>query len=477
MLRSPPNDAPAPSQCLEDAGSFLSGTADEAVAPEELDAHLQEPAAPAPAPAPARAFSFRSRAAAPAAPRAPPAKRPRPMTAAAPAPAATAKPAPRVVAAPAAAPAPAGGEADEVIDPDTVEFDNAQAYDPASDHALTLESAHADAAAFGGAAASGSAGAFGDAGGDVAAAFGDGPQPVPALEVRDEMDFAGPPAPIVDPYTEGPRDPAAAHLDELRAATGEEPTTGGASGDGLELESGSAEVQDAPADAGSPEQQRDAGAGDGAGADGAGAGEPADPLSQQELYFDAARDSAKAVREAVADPGATNFGTGPSGVPEKVPVVWTLPPVGGACKAGYFLDGRLCRRCAQGHVRGEGAGECKICPPGTYADVTRQECRPCARGNYAYCESLGGGRGAWRPVEARQGHARRSGLRAAAETAAAPPLPHVPAPLPRPPPPAGHASTRCLWCLPGSYADQPGSVLCKPCPEGTKSGYQAARCT
>ncbi|KAI8471802.1 MAG: hypothetical protein J3K34DRAFT_416256 [Monoraphidium minutum] len=138
----------------------------------------------------------------------------------------------------------------------------------------------------------------------------------------------------------------------------------------------------------------------------------------------ASRDTARAVEDAVRDPASSNWGTGSKGL-ETVPVVWTMEPQDGKCPAGYYLDTGVCRRCAQGHVRAEGAATCTICGPGTFADVKLQICRPCALGNYSY----------W------------------------------------------HASTRCLWCLPGNYADQLGSTKCKQCPEGTHSGYQAAKCT
>jgi hypothetical protein len=36
--------------------------------------------------------------------------------------------------------------------------------------------------------------------------------------------------------------------------------------------------------------------------------------------------------------------------------------------------------------------------------------------------------------------------------------------------------TRCLWCLPNSYAAELGSTQCTPCPAGTTSSYQAASC-
>jgi hypothetical protein len=92
--------------------------------------------------------------------------------------------------------------------------------------------------------------------------------------------------------------------------------------------------------------------------------------------------------------------------------------------SSYYLDGAVCRRCPQGHVRGASDAACKICLPGTFSDMEMHECRPCARGNYAH----------W------------------------------------------HAMTRCLWCKPGSYADAPGATECKPCAAGTSSGYQAAKC-
>jgi hypothetical protein len=255
-----------------------------------------------------------------------------------------------------AGPEGAYNEEEGVVDLGTVDD---RVFDEASDQSMSLESGAVDP--------------FGP----------DAPQPVPALEVRDEIDLAGPPGPRPDPYTEMPPEPAASHLDELRAATGEEPTAGAERG-GLGLESGSEDGQEALGDAGAPEQQQQQPAG----------AEAAGPMPQQKLLFDAALDSARAVRQAVQDPEGTNFGTGQSGAAEKVPLVWTLQPDnGGACLPGYFLDGRLCRRCAQGHVRGGSETECRICPPGTFADMTRQECRKCARGNYAYCECAAGTEG------------------------------------------------------------------------------------
>jgi len=147
-------------------------------------------------------------------------------------------------------------------------------------------------------------------------------------------------------------------------------------------------------------------------------------LAEAELMLTSAKESAAAAAEAVLHPEDSNYGTGAAGI-EKLPIVWTTEPVDGKCAAGYSLEGPLCRRCAQGFVRGEAESECHICGPGTYADVTLQACKPCAPGNYAY----------W------------------------------------------HASTRCLWCLPNTYADTEGSVKCKPCPAGTTSGYQATKCT
>jgi hypothetical protein len=199
-------------------------------------------------------------------------------------------------------------------------------------------------------------------------------------------------------------------------------------------------------------------------------------MTQEAVAAAAAADTAGAVADAVAHPDANNWGTNAKGRLETRPVVWTVEPKDGACPlrcaarrargalwvgprraaagpnssppcschhpqptplcprphppspppppSSYHMDGAVCRRCPQGHVRGAADADCKICLPGTFSDMELHECRPCAPGNYAH----------W------------------------------------------HAMTRCLWCKPGSYADAPSATECKACPAGAASGYQAAKC-
>jgi hypothetical protein len=82
-------------------------------------------------------------------------------------------------------------------------------------------------------------------------------------------------------------------------------------------------------------------------------------LDDATLLAAAARDTAAAVAAAVAHPESETYGTNSvSGLLEKLPVVWTVnPPADGGCPSDYYLDGPVCRRCAQGHVRKEGVDE------------------------------------------------------------------------------------------------------------------------
>ena len=97
-------------------------------------------------------------------------------------------------------------------------------------------------------------------------------------------------------------------------------------------------------------------------------------LKNAAALADAIRESAAAVAEAAAHPEESNFGRTEKGL-QRLPIAWTVSArADGACPAGYALDGKLCRRCPQGHVRAEGEAACKICAPGTWADVAQQQC-------------------------------------------------------------------------------------------------------
>lgn len=74
-------------------------------------------------------------------------------------------------------------------------------------------------------------------------------------------------------------------------------------------------------------------------------------IDEAQILLDSARDAAKAVADAVANPDASNWGTDSHGQLGTAPVEWTVELVDGKCPADYWLDGPVCRRCAQGHVR------------------------------------------------------------------------------------------------------------------------------
>ena len=119
----------------------------------------------------------------------------------------------------------------------------------------------------------------------------------------------------------------------------------------------------------------------------AGSGVREYALNDAAILAAAASETAAAVADAVAHPDANNFGYDANGSLAQLPVTWTkAPQPAGACDAGYYADGPLCRRCPQGYVRAEGHDRCQICLPGSFADVERQVCAQCTPGNYAYCE-------------------------------------------------------------------------------------------
>lgn len=87
-------------------------------------------------------------------------------------------------------------------------------------------------------------------------------------------------------------------------------------------------------------------------------------MSDSDILFASARDTARAAADAVKDPASSNWGTDEHGL-ETEPVVWTVDiGADGKCPAGYYVDARVCRRCAQGHVRAAEETTCQICPPG-----------------------------------------------------------------------------------------------------------------